>query len=101
MMIPTSYYLIVSGLLFTIGLCGILIRRNLILILLSIELMLNAANLNFVAGSALSGQLDGQVTAFFVMVIAAAEVTIGLAIAVLLFRKQGSADTNEVKWLKG
>ena len=100
-MIPTVYYLIVSGLLFAIGLCGILIRRNLILILLSIELMLNAANLNFVAGSALWGPLDGQITAFFVMVIAAAEVTVGLAIAVLLFRKQGSADTDEVKWLKG
>ncbi len=100
-MIPTTYYLIVSGLLFVIGLCGILIRRNLILILLSIELMLNAANLNFIAGSALQGQLNGQVSAFFVMVIAAAEVTIGLAIAVLLFRKQGSADTDKVKWLKG
>ena len=74
-MIPTTYYLIVSGLLFVIGLCGILIRRNLILILLSIELMLNAANLNFIAGSALQGQLNGQVSAFFVMVIAAAEVT--------------------------
>ena len=71
-MIPTTYYLIVSGLLFVIGLCGILIRRNLILILLSIELMLNAANLNFIAGSALQGQLNGQVSAFFVMVIAAA-----------------------------
>lgn len=100
-MIPITHYLVVSVLLFVIGLCGILIRRNLILILLSIELMLNAANLNFVAGSALWGQLNGQVTAFFVMVIAAAEVTIGLAIAVLLFRKQGSADTDKVKWLKG
>lgn len=100
-MIPTGSYLIVSAVLFVLGLCGILIRRNLILILLSIELMLNAANLNFVAGSALWGRLSGQVTAFFVMVIAAAEVTIGLAIAVLLFRKTGSADTNEVKWLKG
>ena len=100
-MIPISHYLIVSALLFSIGLLGLLIRRNVILILLSIEIMLNAANLNFVAGSALHGSVEGQVTAFFVMVIAAAEVAIGLAIAVLLFRSQESADTNSIKLLKG
>ena len=100
-MIPISDYLILSGLLFGIGLLGILIRRNILLILLSIELMLNAANLAFIAGSSLHGGVEGQVSAFFVMVVAAAEVSIGLAIAVLLFRKQGSVDTNEIKWLKG
>ena len=100
-MIPTGHFLIVSGVLFAIGLFGILIRRNVLLVLLSIELMLNAANLSFIASSSLHGNLNGQVTAFFVMVIAAAEVSIGLAIAVLLFRKQGSVDTNEIKWLKG
>ena len=100
-MIPIGYYLVVSLVLFTIGFFGILIRRNVLLILLSIELMLNAASLMLVAGSALHGEVNGQITAFFVMVIAAAEVSIGLAIAVLLFRKQGSVDTNDMKWLKG
>lgn len=100
-MIPISYYLVLSGLLFSIGLAGLLLRHNVILILLSIEIMLNAANLTFVAGSALHGELSGQISAFFVMVVAAAEVTVGLAIAVLLFRKQGTVDTNEIKWLKG
>jgi len=100
-MIPISHYLIVSGILFSIGLMGLLMRRNVLLILLSIEIMLNAANLNLIAGSSLHGNVNGQITAFFVMVIAAAEVTIGLALAVLLFRKQDSVDTNEIKWLKG
>lgn len=100
-MITAVHYLILSGILFTIGLLGILLRRNILLILLSIELMLNAANLSLVAGSALHGKVDGQVTAFFVMVIAAVEVTIGLAIAVLLYRKQDSVDTSEITFLKG
>ncbi len=100
-MIPTSHYFIVSGILFSIGLLGLMIRRNVLLILLSIEIMLNAANLNLIAASAVHGAVDGQITAFFVMVIAAAEVSVGLAIAVLLFRKQGSVDTNDIKWLKG
>ncbi len=100
-MIPASHYLILSALLFCIGLLGILIRRNILSLLLSIELMLNAANLNLVAGAAMHGQLDGQLMAFFVMVIAAAEVTIGLAIAVLLFRRGGSLDTHDIQQLKG
>ena len=100
-MIPADHVLIVAGTLFSIGLLGLLIRRNVLMILLSIEIMLNAANLTFVGGSALHGNINGQISAFFVMVVAAAEVTVGLAIAVLLFRKQGSPDTNEIKWLKG
>ena len=99
-MIPLEHSLILSGLLFSIGLLGILTRRNILLILLSIELMLNAANLAFITGSALHGNPQGQVTAFFVMVIAAAEVAVGLAVAVLLFRKKESVDTNEIRWLK-
>jgi len=99
--IPITHYLMVSMILFSIGIVGLMLRRNLLLILLSIELMLNAANLNLVAGSALHGQVNGQIAAFFVMVIAAAEVSIGLAIAVLLFRKQGSVDTNQIQGLKG
>lgn len=100
-MIPLHHYLIVSGLLFVIGLTGLLVRRNILLILLSIEIMLNAANLNLIAASYFHGHADGQITAFFVMVIAAAEVTIGLAIAVLLFRHQDSVDTGKITWLKG
>ncbi len=100
-MIPASNYLILSSLLFCIGILGVLIRRNILLVLLSIELMLNAANLNLIAGSALHGHLNGQLSAFFVMVVAAAEVTIGLAIAVLLFRCKGSIDTHEIKDLRG
>lgn len=100
-MIPVSHCLILSGILFSIGLAGLLLRRNVLLILLSIEIMLNAANLNLIAGSALHGNVAGQVAAFFVMVVAAAEVTVGLAIAVLLFRKRESADTGEIARLKG
>lgn len=100
-MIPVSHYLILAGILFGMGLLGIMLRRNLLLILLSVELMLNAANLTLIAGSALHGNVDGQIMAFFVMVIAAAEVTIGLAIAVLLFRKESSVDTSVIENLKG
>jgi len=100
-MIPTEHYLIVACILFSIGFLGLLIRRNILLILLCIELMLNAANLTLIAGSALHGNVSGQVSAFFVMVIAAVEVTVGLAIAVLLFRKTESTDTKEITWLKG
>jgi NADH-quinone oxidoreductase subunit K len=100
-MITVTHYLVLSALLFSIGLLGLLIRRNLLLILLSIEIMLNAANLNFVAGAALHGNVSGQVISFFVMVVAAAEVTIGLSIAVLLFRRQDSVDTREITFLKG
>ena len=100
-MVPIEHCLVLSGILFSIGLVGVLIRRNLLLILLSIEIMLNAANLSLIAGSALHGSADGQVAAFFVMVVAAAEVSIGLAIAVLLFRKKESTDTNQISWLKG
>ena len=100
-MIPVEHVLIVSGALFSIGLLGLLLRRNLLLLLLSIELMLNAANLNLIAGSFKHGNIDGQIAAFFVMVVAAAEVAIGLTIAILLFRKTESVDTHEIKGLKG
>jgi len=94
-------YFILSAILFTIGLVGILTRRNLLLILLSIEILLNAGNLSFIAASARWGELTGQVFAFFGMTIAAAEVTVGLALAILLFRNTGSVDTKEIEWLKG
>ena len=100
-MITPLHYLGLAGILFSIGLLGLIVRRNIILILLSIELMLNAANLVFVTGAKIHGHVDGQILAFFVMVIAAAEVTIGLAVVLLLFRKQDSVDTQDIRWLKG
>ena len=97
---PLAPYFILSGVLFSIGLAGLLIRRNLLLILLSVEILLNAANLSFVAASALHSELTGQVFAFFGMTIAAAEVTVGLALALLLFRSSGSVDTRNIELLK-
>lgn len=94
-------YFALSAILFSLGLIGLLIRRNLLLMLLSIEILLNSANLSFIAASARWGELTGQVFAFFGMTIAAAEVTVGLALAILLFRNVGSVDTKEIELLKG
>ncbi len=99
-MITIHHYLTVSAILFAVGLFGILTRRNVLMILLSIELILNAANLSFVSFSSLLGELSGQAVVFFTMIVAAAEVTVGLAIVVLLFRKKGSTDIDELKTLK-
>lgn len=98
--IGIHHYLIVSALLFSIGLVGILTRRNILMILLSIELILNAANISFVSFSSAWGDLTGQVVVFFTMIVAAAEVTVGLAIVVLLFRKKDSVNIEEIKTLK-
>ena len=94
-------YFILSAILFAIGMAGILTRRNLLLILFSIEILLNAGNLSFIAASARWGELTGQIFAFFGMTIAAAEVTIGLALVILLFRNSGSVDTKEIERMKG
>jgi NADH-quinone oxidoreductase subunit K len=99
-MIPLEHYLIVSGLLFSIGVLGVLIRRNAIMILLSIEIMLNAVNLSFVAFSRFSSNLDGQVFVFFIIAIAAAEVAIGLALLIALFRNKRSIDTDQIRMLR-
>ena len=99
-MLGIQHYLTVSALLFSIGLVGILTRRNVLLVLLSIELILNAANLSFVAFSSFLGELSGQAVVFFTMIVAAAEVTVGLAIIVLLYRKKSSTDIEELKTLK-
>jgi len=99
--IPTAWPLAVSAVLFTIGIIGVLVRRNAIVIFMSVELMLNAANLAFVAfGDALK-TLDGQVFVFFVMAVAAAEVAVGLAIIVNLFRLRESVFVDEINLLKG
>ena len=101
MSLPLEYYLVLSALLFTIGVIGVLIRRNAIIIFMCIELMLNAANLAFVAFSRNLGQAEGQLFVFFVMAVAAAEVAIGLAIIVSVFKHQETINVDEVNSLKG
>jgi NADH-quinone oxidoreductase subunit K len=93
-------YLGVSAVIFTLGATGMLVRRNAIVAFLCVELMLNASNLAFVSMARLTGTLDGQVVAFFVMVVAAAEVVIGLAIIVMIFRTRRSASIDDVNLLK-
>jgi NADH-quinone oxidoreductase subunit K len=98
--VTPDYYLILSAVLFTIGAAGVLIRRNAIVLFMCIELMLNAANLTLVAFSRITGTLDGQIMAFFVMVVAAAEVVIGLAIIMSIFRARRSASVDDSNLLK-
>lgn len=99
-MIGLGNYLALSALLFAIGLFGILTRKNVLLVLLSVELLLNAANLSFVSFSSFRGDLAGQAVVFFTMIVAAAEVTVGLAIVVLLFRKKNTTRTDGLDLLK-
>jgi NADH-quinone oxidoreductase subunit K len=93
-------YLYLSALLFSIGAAGVLLRRNAIVVFMCVELMLNATNLAFVSFSRMHGQLDGQVIAFFVMVVAAAEVVVGLAIIMTIFRTRQSASVDDANLLK-
>ena len=99
-MIGLGHYLVISAMLFSIGLFGLLVRRNILMVLLSMELLLNAANLTFVAFSSYLGDLTGHVLVFFTMIVAAAEVTVGLAIVVLLYRKKNTTDTDKLNTLK-
>ena len=99
-MVPLDYYLILSALLFVIGVAGVVIRRNIIVILMSVELMLNAVNLTFIAFSRSLGTMDGQVIVFFVMTVAAAEAVIGLAIVIAAFRHRQTLDPQEMQLLK-
>jgi NADH-quinone oxidoreductase subunit K len=100
MSVAPGYYLALAGLMFTIGVIGALVRRNAIVIFMFIELMLNAVNLAFVTFSRMHGHFDGQVLVFFVLVVAAAEVVVGLAIITLIFRHRESADVDAVHLLK-
>ena len=93
-------YLYLSAILFSIGALGVLVRRNMIVLFMCVELMLNACNLAFVSFSRIHGNLDGQVIAFFVMVVAAAEVVVGLAIVMTIFRTRRSASVDEANLLK-
>ena len=98
--VAPGYYLVLAALMFTVGVMGVLIRRNAIVIFMFVELMLNAVNLVFVTFARMHGHLDGQVLVFFVLVVAAAEVVIGLAIIVSIFRRRASANVDDVNLLR-
>ncbi|MBI3812282.1 MAG: NADH-quinone oxidoreductase subunit NuoK [Nitrospirae bacterium] len=100
-MVPLSYYVMLSLIVFMVGVVGVLIRRNIIVLLLSIELMLNAANINFVAFSHYLQNVTGQVFVFFVLTVASAEVVVGLAIIIALYRGKATIhveDVNRMRW---
>ena len=99
--IPIDYYLILSAILFTIGVVGVLIKRNPIVIFMCVELMLNAVNLTFVAFSRYKGDVGGQMMVIFVMAVAAAEVAVGLGILVSIFRNRTSINVDEIDLMKG
>jgi NADH-quinone oxidoreductase subunit K len=99
-MIPLDHYLILSALLFTTGVVGVLTRRNAIIVFISIELMLNSVNLTLVAFSAFLGDATGQMLVFFVITVAAAEAAVGLAIVIALFRNKQTVNIDEINLLK-
>jgi NADH-quinone oxidoreductase subunit K len=98
---PITYYLIISVILFVLGVAGVLLRRNAIIVFMSLELMFNAANLAFVAFASYYKALEGQLFVFFVMTVAAAEVAVGLALMVAIFRNKHSIDVDQLNNLKG
>lgn len=99
--VPTEAYLALSAVLFGIGAIGVVMRKSALTMFMSVELMLNAVNLSFVAFAKHFDRLDGQVIVFFVMAVAAAEVAVGLAIIVDIFRSRRSVDIDDVSWLRG
>ena len=101
MSVPIAYFLVLSSILFAIGTVGVLVRKNALIIFMSVELQLNAVNLTLVAFSRQLGDLNGQVLAFFSMVVAAAEVVVGLAIIVAVYRRRGTVDVDEARGLAG
>jgi NADH-quinone oxidoreductase subunit K len=100
-MVPTILYIVLSATLFTIGALGVLLRRNAIVLFMSVELMLNAANLALVTFAREQASVNGQVLVFFVIAVAAAEVAVGLALLVAIFRSKRTTDVDEVRTLKG
>ena len=100
-MVPTSYYILLSALLFTLGVAGVLIRRNALVLFMSVELMLNSANLALVTFAMERHDIAGQIVVFFVIVVAAAEVAVGLALLVAIFRTKQTTDVDEIHTLKG
>jgi NADH-quinone oxidoreductase subunit K len=99
-MVPIAYYLILAAVLFSIGVCAFLIKRNVITIFMSIELMLNAVNLTFVAFAHMWNRIEGQIFVFFVMVVAAAEAAVGLAIIIALFRARQTLNVDQINLMK-
>jgi NADH-quinone oxidoreductase subunit K len=99
-MIPLEYYLYVSAILFSIGMVGVLTRRNAIVIFMCVEMMLNAVNLTFIAFSRYLGNIDGQVFVFFIMTVAAAEAAVGLALMIAFYNNRESIDVEDVNLLK-
>jgi NADH-quinone oxidoreductase subunit K len=99
-MVTLHHYLFLSAILFSVGVIGVMFRRNIIVILMSLELMLNAVNLTFIAFARYLGSTEGQIIVLFVMVVAAAEVAVGLAISVAVFRQRGTVDVNEIDLMK-
>ncbi|PTL76404.1 NADH-quinone oxidoreductase subunit NuoK [Vitiosangium sp. GDMCC 1.1324] len=99
-MVPISYYLILAAALFCLGMFGVLIRRNALVVFMCVELMLNAANLTFLAFAKQHGNLVGHVSAFFVIAVAAAEASIGLAIVIAVFRSRGTVNVDEIRTMK-
>ena len=99
-MVPTAYYLVLSAALFSLGIAGFLIKRNIISVFISIELMLNAVNLTFVAFAHMWHQISGQIFVFFVMVVAAAEAAVGLAIIIAIFRSRSTLNVDQVNLMK-
>ena len=100
-MVPTSYFVLLSAILFTLGVVGVLVRRNALIVFMSIELMLNAANLALVAFAQRWQSATGQIIVFFVITVAAAEVAVGLALLVAIFRSKRTTDIDEISSLKG
>jgi NADH-quinone oxidoreductase subunit K len=100
-MLPVQYYIGLSVILFTLGVMGVLVRRNAIIVFMSVELMLNAANLAFVAFARMHRSLNGQIFVFFVMAVAAAEVAVGLALIVAIFRSKHNIDIDQINNLRG
>ena len=100
-MVPANYYLALGAVLFAIGLAGVVVKRNILVVFMCVELMLNAVNLAFVTFARMNGHLDGQMIAFFTMVVAACEVVIGLAIIMTIFRARKSASVDDANLLKG
>ena len=100
-MVPVNYYIVLSAILFTIGVVGVLTRRNALIIFMSVELMLNAANLAFVAFGSVLQSFSGQIFVFFVIAVAAAEVAVGLALIVEIFKSKRSIDVDQMNSMKG
>lgn len=100
-MVPVEHYMVLATIMFMLGTLGVLYRRNLIMVLMSIELMLNAVNLVFVAASTKMANLDGQIMVLFIITVAACEAAVGLAMVIALFRRYGTVDTNFLRVLRG